>query len=237
VDGRNVLTVAVGALPEAEAFEEAARVAATLSVRGEGVNAAPPRTLCGIVCRPLAKPLPGGGLGDPATAGSPEGEEEPKRVEATAQRMAVERGATFPAPHATWAWLKGPAVEADKRAAASLLDEVRRLHAALQKKDKRLVQGMTAQRARELAIACHVDEQAAHEMLGLLRRMDDKERKVSAFRVEGMRMEVFGNGRLARLADEDGDGPISFVVGDGALAEYVKATFCKDERGRWLMVR
>jgi len=243
LDGENRVSLHATPLPEEDAFAECARVQATVFVREVGKPRDTRQMLTGINYHPTAKPQASakptpGAPTDPTTALSPGGGEPIERTDAGGGAVLLRRAFALRAPFPRWAWLAGTRIEPDERTMSSLLDEYMHLQRALDQSDERTVRGMTAVRARELAAAYHLgDEEAGHRKLGILRRLDDRRRKLDKFRRAGMHMEVYGEGRLARIVDEDGDGPIAFLIGSGGeVAEYVKAGYFRDERGRWIMV-
>jgi hypothetical protein len=50
-------------------------------------------------------------------------------------------------------------------------------------------------------------------------------------------LDVFANGRLARLVDPKGESPLCFYEGDTGLDAYVAAWFCKSPTGGWTIIR
>jgi hypothetical protein len=52
-----------------------------------------------------------------------------------------------------------------------------------------------------------------------------------------LELQVFGNKRLARLVDADGDAPVVFVENDQSLAYYMHMIYCQTHQSGWLQVR
>ena len=66
----------------------------------------------------------------------------------------------------------------------------------------------------------------------------DKTAKLIPLWKNNMHLQIFASGKLARIADPDGDSPIVFLLGkDGNTAYVVKLLFMKNQRGEWVVVR
>jgi hypothetical protein len=73
-------------------------------------------------------------------------------------------------------------------------------------------------------------EQQARDTIEIGDMLQCDEIELRPMRERGLKLDVFGNGRLARIVDRDGDSPIYFREKDGSLDHYIPLTFCRSHR-------
>ena len=147
----------------------------------------------------------------------------------------LDLGKVFP----TWGWQEGVTIKTSKENFESLLAEYRSIHALLDKKDSK---------ALEKKLALKIDD---FQKYNFIKSAEDAKKKVTYNELfnepsnkliplweKNMNLQVFANGKLARIADPDGDSPIVFLMGEkGGTAFVVKLIFMKDKSGNWKVVR
>lgn len=135
-----------------------------------------------------------------------------------------------------WRWVKAPVIEAGQPVLRDLLAEHQRFWNALRAKDVADLRAQMSANAREVQAAYYLrDLDDAWRVIGieeLLRSPDAQLKPMPA----DLSLDVFANGRLARLVTETGDSPIAFRERDTSLDAYLGAWFCRSATG-WVMIR
>lgn len=141
---------------------------------------------------------------------------------------------TFP----QWAWINGVKIENNGASFTSLMETYRNIHSSLQRKDVDVLKNITKIKAAEFARAYHLpSEEDGESRVGLVDEINNDGQSLHDFWDKGMKLDVMAHGQLARIVDEDGDGPIVFLIGEGNAAKIMKLTFYKDEKNGWILVR
>lgn len=138
-------------------------------------------------------------------------------------------------PFPSWAWERGQTITADDQTHAALVAEYERVWGLLQARDEAAIEQLQATKAAEYRIAYHLDDAGLREALPLTDLMQSEDLQLQPLAKDDLELRVFGEGRLARLADGDGDSPIVFV-GPGEVGYFVELTYCRTDGG-WLLVR
>lgn len=136
-----------------------------------------------------------------------------------------------------WRWVRAPVIESGPVTARDLLAEYRAFWSALAAKDTAALRATLASNAREMMAAYYLpDLDDAWRVIGvdeLLRNPDAELKPMPA----DLKLELYANGRLARLVTDEGDSPIRFFEGDTGLEAFITAGFCKGPSGQWVMIR
>lgn len=135
-----------------------------------------------------------------------------------------------------WRWVKAPVIEPGQPVLRDLLAEHQRLWNALRAKDTSELRAMMAANAREVQAAYYLrDADDAFRVIGIEELLRNPEAQLKPMPAD-LKLEVFANGRLARLVNDRGDSPIAFHEGDTGLDAYIGAWFCRSATG-WVMIR
>lgn len=135
-----------------------------------------------------------------------------------------------------WRWVKAPAIEPGQPVLRDLIAEHQRFWASLRAKDTADLRAHMAANAREVQAAYYLrDLDDAYRVIGIeeLLRNPDAELKPMP---SDLKLDVFANGRLARLVTDRGDSPIAFRENDTGLDAFLGAWFCRSATG-WVMIR
>lgn len=136
-----------------------------------------------------------------------------------------------------WRWVRAPAIEPSPVVIRELLTELQRFWNALRNKDVAELRTIMAAGAREMQSAYYLrDLDDAYRVIGVEALLRNPEAVLKPMPTD-LKLEVFANGRLARLVDETGDSPIYFHEGDTGLDAYLGAWFCRGAAGGWVMIR
>jgi len=137
-----------------------------------------------------------------------------------------------------WEWLGGMSIENDSAAFDSLLNEYKKLYVNFKNKNEKLLIKKTSLKAKEYKQYYFLNSiEDAQNKTGYSDVMNSNNAKLVPFWEKGMELDVFANGKLARIADGDGDSPIVYLIGDGNTAYVVKVIYMKDIEGRWQIIR
>ncbi|MEM7155191.1 MAG: hypothetical protein AAF799_20250 [Myxococcota bacterium] len=137
-------------------------------------------------------------------------------------------------PFPQWAWLGGESITDDDATRIALLAEYRRVWGLLQARNVAAVEQLFSLKATEYRAAYYLDDDQLRDALPVVDLMQADELTLQPFETD-VELEVFGDGRLARLVDDEGDSPILMLSADG-VAYYVGLTYCRID-GRWQLVR
>ncbi len=141
-------------------------------------------------------------------------------------------------PFSRWAWQDGQTIENNKRNFDTLLAVYKELHATFKSKNIQALKNSYSLRAKEIAIAYSlVDEKEGQKKLSTGKDMMDKSLELYDFHTDGMRLEIIGNGKLARISDADHDQPILYFEPKTNLLHLYKFMFYLDKNNQWIMVR
>jgi hypothetical protein len=151
------------------------------------------------------------------------------------KEVVLSRVITLPFPHGPWQWLAGEEIPDDDETLASLEAEYRKAWSLLSSGDVGAVENLIAVKASEYAAAYYLEsEDEIEDAMAVTLLMQADDLSLASFG-EGVELEVFGDGRLARLIDEDLESPIVFVSPDD-VAYYLSFTYCRID-GAWALAR
>jgi hypothetical protein len=155
----------------------------------------------------------------------------------TPNERAFARVVSLTTPLPEWRWVRAPVIEAGAESIRDVLQETRRLWAMLRDRDVPGLRTMLATNAREIQAAYFQPSlEDAWRMLGIEEMFRNPEAKLGAMS-DNLKLEIFANGRIARLTDSFGDSPLWFHEGDSGLNAYINAMFCRGASGEWIKIR
>lgn len=147
----------------------------------------------------------------------------------------IDAGDIFP----RWAWQDGLDIKQDQAEFDSLLKAYSDIHALFQAKDAKALEQRLSLKTDEFK-QCFFAESidAAKKRVLYTELLQDKSAKLQPLWKKNMQLQLFAHGKLARIADPDGDSPIIFLTGEsGNTAYVVKLIFMKNQHGDWVVVR
>ena len=89
---------------------------------------------------------------------------------------------------------------------------------------------------QELADAFYQDFEVMEKELGYEQLVNNAEVELYPWEPDDLHVDVYADGRLARLARWDGEAPLIFVYKDESAAHYLDIMCCKTPQG-WLIIR
>jgi len=181
---------------------------------------------------------------------NPEGQLVPVKESTLSDREAVyidlgSKSASFTtytkmeSPFPVWAWQTGTKIENSKETYSSLLKAYREVYDALAANDQPLLRQLYSMRAEEIAIAYYLNSvDAGHEKISTGKdALNPKITLHEFFDKEILELQIFANGRLARLMTPSGIQPVVYMQKNPTLAHLHKFMFYKNEKNQWVMIR
>ncbi len=139
------------------------------------------------------------------------------------------------APFRPWAWTRGEQIVDDENTYRVLLDHYRQFHALIRSGNTAAVEAAMMQAVQEYMEAYYInDVQQALSDFEVSDLMADPGVRLMDFDPASTRLQVFGNGRLARLIDPAGESPIMF--NESGMDIHVDLMYCRFQN-RWIQIR
>lgn len=154
------------------------------------------------------------------------------------QKTVAEAILNIDSPFPRWAWQDGQEIEHSNDNYLSLLDAYRSVHTAFQAKDKNQVFKLYEARAKEAAAAYHLNGiSEGHIKVSTGMDMNDPSLELVKFWEKDMELDIFANGKLARIQDPNHGQPIVFLDKEARQVHLYKMSFYKDTSGNWVLIR
>jgi len=162
----------------------------------------------------------------------------PKIILTEDNTSSVSVNTTISSPFPRWAWQDGNIIENSQENYESLLVEYKKIHTALSEKSLTKLKTFYSERAKEIAIAYHLKNQAAgYKKLSVGEDMNDKSIELNDLFVDNMHLQILGNGKLARIRNELNAQPIFYYDANAELFHLYKFTFYCNKDDQWVMIR
>jgi len=156
-------------------------------------------------------------------------------------KVIVTESVEIKSPFLRWAWQDGKNIENTQENYDSLIEAYREIHTNLETKNKEKLFPLYSQRAKEIAIAYSLGgEIDGHEKISTGKDMVDDKLDLYPFRTDykGIRLDIFGGGRLARIVVNDSfHQPILFTEPKAGLYHFHKFSFYLNKDNQWIMIR
>ncbi len=153
-------------------------------------------------------------------------------------RASVEVTTNINSPFPVWAWQDGQVIENNEDNFNTLLAAYKEIHSTLSAKDLKKLKELYRFRAQEIAIAYGLSgESAGHDKLSTGKDMNNPNLELYDFHTDGMKLDIIGNGRLARISDQDHDQPILYYEAKPSLLHLYKFIFFLNKENKWIMIR
>ena len=164
------------------------------------------------------EPVPDGSIkiGEPTHAWDPE-----------ALTGTAERTIELQLPFGDAPCLKADVLNPDDETFMALYDAHKHLWQLLHSRDTDAVIELFRPKINAIAAAYGYTEAEAIDAIKVVNMMRDDSIKLQPLWNRDLDIEIFGNGHLARIVDEDGDSPIYFRESDGSLDHYITPVFFK----------
>ncbi|MDH5650237.1 MAG: hypothetical protein OEZ39_00045 [Gammaproteobacteria bacterium] len=142
-------------------------------------------------------------------------------------------------PYPRWAWQDGQVIEYTKENFKAILMEYKKIYDAYAQRDMNTLYTIHAARARENAIAYYLGDniEAGHKFMSTGQILKDSGARLDSFEYEGTKLDIYANGRMARIVDLEQYHPVLFVDTEKELVHIMKFGFYKDKAGQWVLIR
>lgn len=150
--------------------------------------------------------------------------------------VTIRRTLTMSAGFPDWSWPSAEPLQESDEVRSALLAEYEKVWSALRDGDWELPVALSSTKIEELSAAFHVSREEMEDELEYESLVGSDDVELWPWKPDDLSLEVFGFGRLARLARHDGESPIVFVCRDRSAAHYLDLVFCRQPDG-WHLVR
>jgi len=165
----------------------------------------------------------------------------PDLVMSKGGKVLINESVEIKSPFPQWAWQDGKNIENTRENYDSLIEAYRDIHSAMESKDVEKLFQLYSQRAIETAAAYSLDdEKQGHEKLSTGKDMVNSALDLYPFRTDykGIRLNIFGDGRLARIVvDDRRNQPVLFTEPKARLYHFHKFMFYLNKENNWVMIR
>ncbi len=150
-------------------------------------------------------------------------------------QVEVSRSTELQTPFPRWLWQDAEILTEDDR--FDLLDAYNELHAALKAGDTGKVRELTDTKAAEMAKAYFGDVEEGHQLIDYLGNLANPDFILQDYDLGELDIELLAEGRLARLVDLEGHGPIFFRFTGEPIMVYMKSIYCKTKDKGFIQIR
>jgi len=153
-------------------------------------------------------------------------------------RVLVKEEVEIKSPFPRWVWQDGKTIENSDDNFNSLMAQYEKIHKALQNQDKKTIFDLYSARAKEVAVAYSLGgETEGHKKISTGMDMVDDKLKLFKLFTDNMRLDIVGNGKLARIVDNEFTQPILFTEPAARLFHFHKFMFYLNKDNQWVMIR
>jgi len=155
------------------------------------------------------------------------------------QITAIRKSLPVQANYPRWAWQDGQIIEDTQENYDSLLAAYREIYDAYKNKDRKKLLALHAPRSAEYATIFYLDGgvEAGHKTLNTGEMLDDTDFRLSEFRTKNTKLDIYANGRMARIIDVASYHPFVFLHKTMNIVSTMKFGFYKNKAGKWIMIR
>jgi len=152
----------------------------------------------------------------------------------TATRKSISVQKNYP----RWAWQDGQTIEDTKENFDSLLDSYKLLYEAFRSEDRKKLLALHAPRSKEYAKAYYLGGiEEGHEFMSTGKVLDHPRAELYEFLLHRSKLDVFANGKMARIVNVANYHPVLFYEEETGLVHTMKFGFYKNQQGEWIMIR
>lgn len=139
------------------------------------------------------------------------------------------------APFGPWLWSDSDEIADNEATFQALWNLYKQFHGFIRQQDRAAVEAAMEQALNEYMAGYYIAERSqALTDFEIPDLMTDPSANLAELDRDEVRLQIFGNNRLARLVDLKGESPVKFV--QGAIDVHVDLMYCK-HRGNWVQIR
>ena len=154
----------------------------------------------------------------------------------TGTGVKMTREVDLPLPFPKWAWFDGDQIPDNEETKQELIKQYQKIWDALNNQNIQSLAPEFQQRIKEYAQAYYVPEKKMNFVNDLQEAQKDPQKKLGDFIPKYEYLQVFGDGKLARLTIWDGTEAIYFNHKDKDLSDNYDFVFMKKD-GKWQVIR
>ncbi len=138
-----------------------------------------------------------------------------------------------------WAWQDGLSIENTSENLNTLTAFYRKIHSAYQESDRDKLYSIHNDAAKEYSLAYYLlgGVKEGHLFLGTADILNDPNAKLYNFFMDGTKLDIFADGKLARIIDIDQYHPVHFDHKTLDITCKLKFAFYKNKQNKWIMIR
>lgn len=166
--------------------------------------------------------------------------EHSKVIQKTTDKSIITKTFNVVSPFPRWSWQDGKNIENTKENYTTLLAAYKEIHDAYSNKDKESIFKFYNERAKEIALAYHLNgAKEGHIKISTGEDMLDDSLELYTFWDQNMILDVYGNGKLARIIGntEPSIHPVIYLDREAGLLHKHKYGFYKSKDDKWIMIR
>ena len=155
------------------------------------------------------------------------------------QVVATRKSLPVQSNYPRWAWQDGQIIEDTQENYDSLLAAYREIYDVFENKDRQKLLELHTPRAAEYAIAYYLEggAEAGHQFMNTGERANNPESKLSDFITRSTKLDVYANGKMARIVNAAQYHPFVFLHKTKNIVYTMKFGFYKNQQGEWIMIR
>ena len=155
------------------------------------------------------------------------------------QVVATRKTLPIQANYPRWAWQDGQIIEDTQENYDSLLAAYREIYDAYKTKDRKKLLALHDHAADEFATAFYLKggRAAGHALMETGEMLDDTESKLSDFITRSTKLDIYANGKMARIVNAAQYHPFVFLHKTMNIVHTMKFGFYKNKAGEWVMIR
>ena len=137
-----------------------------------------------------------------------------------------------------WQWESGQKILDNEENYNSLLKAYKEIYTSFKNNDTDKIFKLYANRAKEVTTAYYLsDISEGHNKISTGKDVSDSSLELYDFWTEGMKLDVYADGKMARIINKDTTQPIIFVDREAGAIHTHKFGFYKNKENKWVMIR
>ena len=156
----------------------------------------------------------------------------------TDNKVIITRSVNINSKFPQWQWESGQLISNTKENFNTLLNAYKKIYTSFKNKNIDEIFKLYDERAKETTIAYHLNGiSEGHKKISTGDDVGDTTLELYDFWIDDMKLDIYANGKLARIINEDTTQPIIFVDREAGAIHAHKFGFYKNNNDEWIMIR
>jgi len=156
--------------------------------------------------------------------------------------LVIENSIDISHPFNNWAWQNGKTIEESEQNRLSLLAAYNSIYLALKNEDMASLKALYSNAADEYQKAYFLSSiDSAYEFMSTGDHFGNKDWSLPPLEENlkrfDFKLDVYGNGKLARIVNERGQAPIVYINHSSGVVNFLKFGFYLNNNNEWIMIR